>query len=127
MGTEAIIILITAIAAVLQIILFFKVWAMTNDVRKICGKYTISGDVDSYEIRKYLLLGDKERVLQLIYARFFSGIDSLRWSGDFSEQSFGRLKKALEEDLAKMNEKLPEKIAELKSLDDYNKIYREPN
>lgn len=33
------ILIITIITGVLQIVLFFKVWVMTNDVRKIRGKW----------------------------------------------------------------------------------------
>lgn len=44
---------------VLQIILFFKVWGMTNDVNKITGKLQCEKD-STWNVRRALLYGDKE-------------------------------------------------------------------
>lgn len=41
---EVIIAIISLVAAFLQIILFFKVWGMTNDVRKLTNKFCVAPD-----------------------------------------------------------------------------------
>ena len=51
--------------AVLQIILFFKVWGMTNNVKEITKKLECDLEPVDY-IRKALLKGDKERAKELL-------------------------------------------------------------
>lgn len=60
---------ITIVAfAVLQIILFFKVWGMTNDVEKIKEGQTRQKGVDA---RIAYLRGDKEKAQMLLDEYFF--------------------------------------------------------
>lgn len=49
--------------SILQIILFFKVWGMTNDVRKIKGCIKME---DDDKIRKAFLKGDKKEIEVII-------------------------------------------------------------
>lgn len=48
--------IVLLIFGVLQIILFFKVWSMTNDVKKLKEELTAC-----YRIKYYLSIGDKEK------------------------------------------------------------------
>ena len=49
----------------LQIILFFKLWGMTNDVKKILGKL----DADDY--RSCMMKGDKEGAYRIAVGRLY--------------------------------------------------------
>lgn len=49
--------IIVIVFGILQIILFFKVWAMTNDVRSIKGKMSNS----EHSFKRYMLMGEKEK------------------------------------------------------------------
>ena len=51
--------IILFVFGVLQIILFFKVWGMTNDVNKITSKLQCEKD-STWNVRRALLYGDKE-------------------------------------------------------------------
>lgn len=51
--------IILLVFGVLQIILFFKIWAMTNDVTKITKKLQCDKD-KTWSVRRALLCGDKE-------------------------------------------------------------------
>lgn len=51
--------IILIIFGVLQIILFFKIWGMTNDVNKITSKLQCEKD-NTWNVRRALLYGDKE-------------------------------------------------------------------
>lgn len=61
------ILIIIIIAGVLQIVLFFKVWVMTNDVRKIKKKIDADLEIDRTDkIRIALLKGDKQKAIELL-------------------------------------------------------------
>ncbi len=59
--------IITIIVAVLQIVLFFKIWVMTNDVKKIKEKMDADIEIDRIDkIRIALLKGDKQKAIELL-------------------------------------------------------------
>lgn len=59
--------IITIIVAVLQIVLFFKIWVMTNDVKKIKKKMDADIEIDRIDkIRIALLKGDKQKAIELL-------------------------------------------------------------
>ena len=57
--------IIMIVFAILQIILFFKVWGMTNNVKEITKKLECDLEPVDY-IRKALLKGDKEKSEDLL-------------------------------------------------------------
>lgn len=55
---------IIVVVSVLQIVLFFKIWKMTNDVRKIKKKIDADLEIDRTDkIRIALLKGDKQKAI----------------------------------------------------------------
>lgn len=58
---EEIFIFVTLAFGILNLILFFKVWGMTNQVRKINSKIESGKDY-----RKYLWLGDKQKAYEAL-------------------------------------------------------------
>lgn len=58
---------IIVVVSVLQIVLFFKIWEMTNDVRKIKKKIDADLEIDRTDkIRIVLLKGDKQKAIELL-------------------------------------------------------------
>ncbi len=58
---------IIVVVSVLQIVLFFKIWEMTNDVRKIKKKIDADLEIDRTDkIRIALLKGDKQKAIELL-------------------------------------------------------------
>jgi hypothetical protein len=130
MEETEIVLLITLAASILQIILFFKLWAMTDDVRKLRDNYVLPRDF-RFEIRKQILLGKKEKAKELLINRFIERIKDLNYKGlgnsrYFDEakknidDDFLRVKKELELDLQKIGEDMPERIKKLNSGEDFN-------
>ena len=123
------IMIITIAAAVLQIILFFKIWAMCDDVKAMRGNFSLSSDF-RFNIRKMILLGNKEKAKELILNRFFEAIKDVNYkdaeSDDakkYSDKEFLRIKKELEGALLKIGEELPEEIKNLNSGNDFYCLY----
>lgn len=59
--------IIAIVVGVLQIVLFFKLWSMTNDVRKIKKKIDADLEIDRTDkIRIALLKGDKQKAIELL-------------------------------------------------------------
>ena len=136
METTEIIALITIAAAVLQIILFFKVWAMTNDVRTLREKYAApNGSNFNSEIRKLLCSGNKEKAKELLLNRFYDNISNLNYSdidkdGNVDQikknidADFMKLKTELENNFAKIGCDLPERIKLMKSGNEFYELYQ---
>jgi hypothetical protein len=58
---------IIVVVSVLQIVLFFKIWKMINDVRKIKKKIDADLEIDRTDkIRIALLKGDKQKAIELL-------------------------------------------------------------
>ena len=113
--TATIFLVITIAAAVLQIILFFKVWAMTNDVRKIRDQLL---NINRGEARKHIVLGDKEKAKEVLLAAFFKGIEE----DDYAK--FIALKSQLERDFKEIGEEIPDGIKKLESTHDYMNVLK---
>ena len=76
--------IISLVSSVLTIILFFKIWIMTNDVREI--KKSMGNDID----KSCLVYGDKEEVkktLCKLFAEQAQTFASLVESGQMNEQT----------------------------------------
>ena len=59
--------IIAIVVGVLQIVLFFKIWVMTNDVKKIKKKMDADIEIDRIDkIRIALLKGDKQKAIELL-------------------------------------------------------------
>jgi hypothetical protein len=102
---------------ILQIILFFKLWGMTDDVRKLRNDCLRSGygfDFEN-EVRKLILLGDKEKAKELILNKFIEKL--------INGNSFQDLKEQLGRDLEKIGEEMPDGIKKLESLGDFSEMF----
>jgi hypothetical protein len=104
-GTLIFVSLIILAAAILQIILFFKIWGMTNDVAKLKMMKEKDEEISidfNVEIKTFYVSGDIKSAKELIYRKFFNKINHL--AGNDSIVSY---KKELSNDLLMIGEKLP--------------------
>jgi hypothetical protein len=105
-----IIVIISCLWYILLIILFFKVWGMTNDIRKLKNKF--APENFSFEIRKNIALANREKTKEFLLERFFKQLNG--------ETNFLDAKKQLENDLEKIDAALPEN---LKNVNSYKEFY----
>lgn len=124
--------IIFLIFGVLNIILFFKIWGMTNDVKKIKDSLaqtdTFSGDSVESKVRLQLMNGDREAARRLILAQFASTMDKIfnMKTGDFEhkmEFDISEVVQGFKSRLQMLDLAVPEQMNELKTLGDYYKIY----
>lgn len=137
MKIEELLALLTIAAAVLQIVLFFKLWAMTNDVRGIRDSNVISKKSNfNFEIRKLLASGNKDEAVEMLLNRFYNRIAELNYSGlnksdsqykrviNNIDEEFTKEKNALEKNLSQIGATLPDRIMQMKSGNEFYELFK---
>jgi hypothetical protein len=99
---------------ILQIILFFKIWAMTNDVRRLQNKFAPGESL--FELRKSIALGNKEKAKEIVLEYYFGKIKS-------PGAAFKYAKEELEGNLKKLGYELPENLKNVNSYVDFCNLY----
>lgn len=114
--------LVLIVAGLLQVILFFKLWSMTNNVQKIKNGLKLFEFEEGFEynskIKRFLLLGNKAEARELMINRFISQVKE-RYQTD----SIIDKKNELQLDLELIGEKLPKVIECLYLASDYNNLF----
>lgn len=117
------------VGAVLQIILFFKVWGMTNDVdslkRRIVDN-TRGADLQR-QCRRLAVMGDKAQIRELMLDLFFEELEAEYEKSHYTtynlqelkKRSLGAYKDRLRSNLSSIGEPVPEDIKNLQTFDDY--------
>ena len=126
------------IAAIFSIILFVKVWKMTNDVRELKNKFvfetkrTVEIDRETLEqIRSNFLLGNVDYVKTLLINAFCNRIESSvrgidgKVNTNNYPKSIRKYVEMLERQFEKIGEKLPESIAKMETFGDYFNMFTE--
>lgn len=97
------ILIITIITGVLQIVLFFKVWVMTNDVRKIREKMDADLEIDRIDkIRIALLKGDKQKAIELLTDKLATELVKKSSEDNISPEYIQKLKENYAKEFAKL-------------------------
>lgn len=136
--------------AILEIILFFKIWGMTDDIRSIKKDYfsetqfTDNKQMATY-LRKNLVLGNTENVKRILLQNFIDNVElaynSMKF-GSFEENEKGERKwvsykeqnmkesivpyvKNLVSQFEKIGEEAPVYITRMKTFGDYFKLFIE--
>lgn len=113
---------IIIIFGILQIILFFKVWEMTNNVAKISKKIGCNNS-STDSIRKLLLKGENKKAYETIIESMILDID-LVFSGESSYESIEDVRQAYSKGLEKIGYSIPDPIKNINSYDDYKNLYK---
>lgn len=73
-----ILLVILAVFGILQIILFFKIWAMTNNVKKI-REDLLFGNTNKRNIMKAVIMNDKDAILNLVCESYVNEVLMLNY------------------------------------------------
>ena len=117
--------IIMFIGGILEIILFFKIWGMTNNIKKLKEDYfseSISkiNQEQFYYLRKNLLLGKTEKVKQALILNFMENVAQNYTNNNASIRPYvDNLKKQFE----KIGEVLPVYIDKMNTFGDYYKLF----
>ena len=125
---------------ILQIILFFKVWGMTNNIKKI-KKHVIGNyeEILDSNFRRLAYMGETEELKEKMINTFIHEVQEayLKLPKDESvviDGRYGRLgtdksispyKEILRKQLESIGEQLPSMIEKTETFDDYIKSYRD--
>ncbi|RHR72427.1 hypothetical protein DWW69_16150 [Bacteroides sp. AF16-49] len=116
---------------ILQIILFFKVWGMTNDVKTMKDELVGSNskDLRKIQLNKCILKGNKNKIADLLFDMMFNDIQScynksLSYSGGetYFITQISTLKKEYKEKYSKYGINFPEAIDKIEKLKDIENL-----
>ncbi|MEE0848231.1 MAG: hypothetical protein U0M63_01005 [Alistipes onderdonkii] len=115
--------IIMLVFGILQIILFFKLWGMTNDVveiKKSVVKPKTNADA-KWELRKCIIAGNKDQAEEIIIHMFVDSVKNIETtSGDSGY--LGDLVKSTKSMYEKIGKEVPAIIAEAKSVKDISRL-----
>ena len=135
---DSVIVFITFIGAILDIILFFKLWGMTNDIRELKKDHFdnhMPEDVPQLRayLREHYFLGDKDKVKRALILDF---LDNLNIKCNSSRSSYleadnptldidiTKYVEKLKIQFAKVNLDVPSEILNLKTFRDYYELFK---
>lgn len=104
---------------VLQIILFFKVWGMTNDVRKI-RKNIIGNSLD--EAHKQIILGNKDKAFEIYKRLYAEGLITISELPEDFKYNYPRLVEKYKYELSKLGDEYSIDFAKYDKIDKVKKI-----
>jgi len=147
-GFITLITIIGIIWGILNIILFFKVWGMTEDIRALKNDYFNDNEiVTSSSLRKNYILGDMDKVKKMLlndfmdevesaYAKKRSSVyDNSEIVNDFqssynervSNESIRPYIEKLQKQFSRIGKEVPEYITRLETFNDYYSLFVEKN
>lgn len=120
-GTIKFLTFILFVWGILEVILFFKVWGMTNNVKKIQTELTRSNTTELF--RKYRLLGQNDKAAEILIQVFLNDMEKYIHSDSFySGEKIDNKVAELEFQLTQLGEKLPSGFKNLKTAEDYKNL-----
>ena len=119
---------ILIIFGILQIILFFKLWGMTNDIRRISEKIGAQPNETYSQLEKsiwqFLLENKKDKAIEFLNSNFSSElIEATRWSGETADNIIKSKKKRYRKYYEKLGVPFPEQIEKINTLKDLEKLF----
>ena len=122
---EAFVVIISLIWGILSLILFFKIWGMTNNVEKFTKIYIREKDIENnlLKSRYFKLIGDKNNLKQNYIKEFMTNVEKsysiITHDKDATHLSIAGLVDKLKQQYASIGEELPSTISNLKTFGDY--------
>lgn len=109
---------------ILSIILFFKIWGMTNNVSNISKFILDKNNCPEWDIRKYALKGDKAGIENILYNCFIEDLSNIFFmESNYFEIELEKMKRKYKQYFEKFNIEYPQKIAEIKTKEDVVSIF----
>lgn len=117
---------VIVVFGILQIILFFKLWGMTNDVRHISEKIGAQ-PIDTFpqleqSIRKLLLEGEKDQAIDLLRSNLVKDLIDYISKG-YNYQIINNLKNNYREYYEKFGVPFPEQVEKINTLKDLEQLF----
>lgn len=114
--------IVLLIFGILQIILFFKMWGMTNDVTKITKKLQCDKD-KTWNVRRALLYGDKDLAKKELMDCIISDFE-LFGDGGYGFNSAEDIISKYTPAFKQLNMEIPENLKKIKSYSDIRSIIK---
>lgn len=123
-GLGALAIIIEVALAVLGIVLFFKIWGMTNNVKYIKSIITSRAILrDEAIFRKYRILEQNDKAADLLIDQFIKAMEGYIISDYYTpNQSIVGDISLLERRLTALNKTIPSELKRLKTAADYKNL-----
>ena len=114
--------IVMIVGGILNVILFFKIWGMTNNVAMLKKKLLdhSHGEETLSHLRKLLLTGRKEEVKEIMISHFCDEVENVY---DLNKPIAPYVKN-LEKDLRSIGEPVPEIIKKLNTVEDYYNLVK---
>ena len=117
-GFILVLMIVLLVWGILEVILFFKVWGMTNNVEKIKKNMLRSNTQEL--LRKYRLFGQNDKAAEIVIQDFLFELEKYVNSMDYqATESIEKDVEGLEAELSQLGVKLPEEFRKLKVAKDY--------
>lgn len=130
---------IALIVAIFNIILFFKLWGMTNDIRELkIDHFDTRMPEDTPQLRAYLrenyVLGENEKVKRILIHEFLDNINSkcnnirtsyLETNNPVLDTDITQYVEILKKQFAKVNMEVPHAILNMKTFRDYYELFKD--
>lgn len=119
---------ILIIFGILQIILFFKLWGMTNDVRHISEKIGGRSNNNYSQLEKsiwqFLLENKKDKAIEFLNCNLSSElIEATRWGGETTDNVIQSIKNRYQKYYKKLGVPFPEQIEKINTLKDLEQLF----
>lgn len=135
---DSFIVFITFIGAILDIILFFKLWGMTNDIRELKKDHFdnhMPEDIPQLRayLREHYFLGDKDKVKRALILDFLDNLNTkcnssrssyLEANNPTLDTDITKYVEKLKIQFAKVNLDVPSEILNLKTFRDYYELFK---
>ncbi len=135
---DSFIVFITFIGAILDIILFFKLWGMTNDIRELKKDHFdnhMPEDVPQLRayLREHYFFGDKDKVKRALILDFLDNLNTkcnssrssyLEANNPTLDTDITKYVEKLKIQFAKVNLDVPSEILNLKTFRDYYELFK---
>lgn len=114
---ETLLIIILIVFGVLQVILFIKIWDITNSVKRIKDNLC-PHPFD--KVRKHVIKGENDKIEESLIDALIFDIESLRSSSDYS--SIQHVKDVYKPLFDKIGFTFPDIIERINTISDYNNV-----
>ena len=123
--------IIIIVFGILQIILFFKLWGMTNDIKKMKNEFVGSDSecLKRMQLNKAILKEDKNKITEILFEELFNKLQSyydssLEFSGgkEYFASKISDLKKEYKEKYSKYGINFPESFNNIEQLEDFENL-----
>ena len=125
--------IITVIGGILEIILFFKIWGMTNDIKALKKDhfnetvFESNADIARF-LRKNLVMGNVDNVKRILFQEFIYNVEIAYeqlalYSYEKPKQFIRPYIESLQKQLDKIGEELPVYIQRMETFGDYFDLF----